>query len=198
MERQNNIGSTIYNGQVQNPGGITAGNVVGDNNTFIGSSFLLTALFVTESSVGSIAATVNIANSVTYRLVKYSWKFKEATTRFQAVRDRIHSTSSILTQICNLLKQEALETYTDSEIFLEITRDKEECERLLENVEQKIQDRSTIFEANTKDSELEDNARQKLYELERNISSYSGHINRLKERFEIRLFALSVTIERKK
>ena len=35
MEREKNLGSTIY-GHVENKGGVTAGNVSGENHTIIG------------------------------------------------------------------------------------------------------------------------------------------------------------------
>lgn len=126
-------------------------------------------------------------------------KFKEARIRFQAVRDRIQSTSSILTQICNLLEQKVREVNKDSAIFLEITQDKRKCELLLEKVEQKVRDRSTIFETYEKGgSQLDDSARHKLYQLERDIFECSEDINSLKEGFQLKLSTLYFHIEDKK
>lgn len=160
---------------------------------------MLTTLFVTKSSVGSIATTITIANSVTNNLYKCSLKFKEARTRFEAVRDRIQSTSSILTQICNLIEQRVRETHKDSAMVLEITQDKGECEHLLNKVKQKVLERGTIFEAYEKENaEMDDSARHKLHELEQEISEYSEHIKRLKERFQLKLWALNEFLQHKK
>lgn len=192
------LGSINYNGEVQNKGAIV-GNVLGDGNTIIGYTFILRRFcFITKSLVGSITTTVNYAASTANNLFKYTLKFREARTHFQALRDRIQSTSSILSQICNLLEQKVRQVAAGSDIFRDIDQEKTFCETLLTRVSRKVQEGTPIREMIEEGSTVTDEDRQRLAQLEQDIFLIGEQIDQCKEKFQLKLWTFNMAIEMQK
>jgi chromosome segregation ATPase len=193
-----NLGSINYNGEVQNKGAIV-GNVVGDGNTIIGYTFILRQLgSLLKSLVGSITTTVNYATSTANNLFKYTLKVREARTRFQAVLDRIQSTSSILSQICNLLEQKVRQIAAGSDIFRDICKEKTFCETLFTRVSRRVQEGTPIRERIEEGSKVTDEDRQKLAQLEQEIFLIGEEIDQCKEKFQLKLWTFTIAIETQK